>query len=66
MQQTKEKEHHAAENHADTNSNTKEQYNVTGMSCAACQRTRGKSGVCTAGSRTMQRQPFDRIHGGDG
>lgn len=36
MQQTKEKEHHAAENHADTNSNTKEQYNVTGMSCAAC------------------------------
>lgn len=36
MQQTQEKEHHAAENHADTNSNTKEQYNVTGMSCAAC------------------------------
>lgn len=35
MQQTKEKEHHAAENHADTN-NCTEQYNVTGMSCAAC------------------------------
>ena len=35
MQQTKEKEHHAAENHADTNDCT-EQYNVTGMSCAAC------------------------------
>ena len=36
MQQTKEKEHHAAENHADTNNCTEEQYNVTGMSCAAC------------------------------
>ncbi|MBS5733452.1 MAG: heavy metal translocating P-type ATPase [Clostridiales bacterium] len=36
MQQAKEKEHHAAENHADTNNCTEEQYNVTGMSCAAC------------------------------
>ena len=63
MQQTKEKEHHAAENHADTNNCTEEQYNVTGMSCAAY--TCRKSGVCTAWSRTMQRQPFDRIHGGD-
>ena len=40
-----------------------EQYNVTGMSCAACSSQGGKGSFQSAGCHILFSQPADQFHG---